>query len=71
MRIAMIGPFGFHPNKTMHSRARGLARPLVEFGHQEAIIRSLVHLLQQPDERQRLSNGARAHAAAHFGRVID
>jgi glycosyltransferase involved in cell wall biosynthesis len=38
MRIAMIGPFGFHPNKTMHSRALGLARPLVEFGHQVAII---------------------------------
>jgi glycosyltransferase involved in cell wall biosynthesis len=37
MRIAMIGPFGFHPNKTMHSRALGLARPLVQFGHQVAI----------------------------------
>jgi glycosyltransferase involved in cell wall biosynthesis len=37
MRIAMIGPFGFHPNKTMHSRALGLARPLVKFGHQVAI----------------------------------
>jgi hypothetical protein len=37
MRIAMIGPFGFHPNKTMHSRALGLARPLVERGHQVAI----------------------------------
>ena len=33
MRIAFVGPFGFHPNKTMRSRALGLARPLVERGH--------------------------------------
>jgi glycosyltransferase involved in cell wall biosynthesis len=29
----MVGPFGFHPNKTMRSRALRLARPLVERGH--------------------------------------
>lgn len=33
MRIAMIGPFGLHPNKTMESRALGLARALVRRGH--------------------------------------
>ncbi len=33
MRIAMIGPFGLHPNKTMDSRALGLARALVPRGH--------------------------------------
>jgi glycosyltransferase involved in cell wall biosynthesis len=33
MRIAMVGPFGFHPNKTMRSRALQLARPLVGRGH--------------------------------------
>ncbi len=33
MRIAMVGPFGFHPNKTMRSRALGLARPLAMVGH--------------------------------------
>ncbi|MBK8987593.1 MAG: glycosyltransferase family 4 protein [Chloroflexi bacterium] len=33
MRIAMVGPFGFHPNKTMRSRALGLARPLAARGH--------------------------------------
>jgi glycosyltransferase involved in cell wall biosynthesis len=33
MRIAMVGPFGFHPNKTMRSRALGLARPLSAQGH--------------------------------------
>ena len=32
MRIAMIGPFGLHPNKTMESRALGLARALVARG---------------------------------------
>ncbi len=34
MRIAMVGPFGLHPKSTMRSRAMGLARPLVERGHQ-------------------------------------
>ncbi len=34
MRIALVGPFGLHPNRTMSSRAFGLARPLVERGHQ-------------------------------------
>lgn len=29
MRIAMVGPFGFHPNKTMRSRALPLAKALV------------------------------------------
>ena len=29
----MVGPFGFHPNKTMRSRALGLARPLSAQGH--------------------------------------
>jgi glycosyltransferase involved in cell wall biosynthesis len=33
LRIAMAGPFGFHPNKTMRSRALPLARALVERGH--------------------------------------
>ncbi|MCI0397728.1 MAG: glycosyltransferase family 4 protein [Chloroflexi bacterium] len=34
MRIAMVGPFGFHPNKTMRHRALPLARALVRRGHQ-------------------------------------
>ena len=33
MRIAMVGPFGLHPNKTMASRALGLARPFTQQGH--------------------------------------
>lgn len=33
MKIAFVGPFGFHPNKTMRSRALGLGRPLVQKGH--------------------------------------
>ncbi len=37
MRIAMVGPFGLHPNKTMSSRALGLARPLVQCGHEVCI----------------------------------
>lgn len=38
MRIAMVGPFGFHPNKTMRSRAFQLAKPLVRRGHEVNII---------------------------------
>jgi glycosyltransferase involved in cell wall biosynthesis len=34
MRIAMVGPFGFHPNKTMRSRALPLARVLTKRGHE-------------------------------------
>jgi glycosyltransferase involved in cell wall biosynthesis len=33
MRIAMVGPFGFHPNKTMRSRALQLAKSLVRRDH--------------------------------------
>ncbi|MFK7801284.1 MAG: glycosyltransferase [Anaerolineae bacterium] len=33
MRIVMVGPFGFHPNKTMRSRALGFARELIKAGH--------------------------------------
>ncbi len=34
MRIAMVGPFGLHPNKTMRARAWRLAAALVARGHQ-------------------------------------
>lgn len=37
MRIAMVGPFGFHPNKTMRARAFRLARALARRGHQVAL----------------------------------
>ena len=33
MRVAMVGPFGFHPKKTMRARAFRLARALVQHGH--------------------------------------
>lgn len=33
----MVGPFGLEPNKTMSSRALGLARPLAARGHDVAI----------------------------------
>jgi len=37
MRIAMVGPFGFHPKKTMRARAFRLARPLAQRGHRVAL----------------------------------
>ena len=47
MRIAMVGPFGLHPNKTMASRALGLARPLTQQGHTVTIF---MPPWQTPDE---------------------
>lgn len=38
MRLVMLGPFGFHPNKTMRSRALGFARELVIQGHAVQIV---------------------------------
>lgn len=49
MRIAMVGPFGLHPNKTMRSRAFGLARPLVQRGHKVKII---MPPWQEPEKAQ-------------------
>lgn len=48
--IAMIGPFGFHPNKTMRSRALPLARALVQRGHQVCLF---MPPWQTPEEADR------------------
>ena len=50
MRIVMIGPFGFHPNKTMHSRAFKLAQAFVRRGHQVKIV---MPPWQTPEEANR------------------
>jgi glycosyltransferase involved in cell wall biosynthesis len=50
MRIAMVGPFGLHPNQTMRSRALSLARPLQQRGHQ---VRLLMPPWQTPQEAGR------------------
>ncbi len=47
MRIAMVGPFGLHPNKTMRSRAFSLARELVRRGH---TVQLFMPPWQTPDE---------------------
>lgn len=50
MRIAMVGPFGFHPNKTMRSRALGLARPLSAQGHTTQLFMPPWHTPQEADK---------------------
>ena len=50
MKIAMVGPFGFHPNKTMRSRALGLARPLSAQGHDVQIFMPPWHTPDQADK---------------------
>jgi glycosyltransferase involved in cell wall biosynthesis len=47
MRIAMVGPFGLHPNKTMDSRALGLARPFIQQSH---TVKIFMPPWQTPDE---------------------
>ena len=46
----MVGAFGLHPNKTMGSRAFGLARPLVNHGHEVCLF---MPPWQTPDEGDR------------------
>ena len=36
-RIAFVGPFGFHPNKTLRRRALSLAKPLARRGYEVAL----------------------------------
>ena len=50
MRIAMVGPFGFHPNKTMRSRALPLARILVQREHR---VQMFMPPWQEPAESDR------------------
>ena len=50
MRIAMIGPFGLRPNKTMGSRALGLARPLARRRREVAVF---MPPWQTPEEADR------------------
>jgi len=70
MRIAMVGPFGFHPNKTMRSRALQLARPLVKRGH---AVKLFMPPWQTPEEagRQWLVDGVQVSytklGASFFG----
>jgi len=46
----MVGPFGFHPNKTMRSRALGLARPLSAQGHDVKIFMPPWHTPDKADK---------------------
>lgn len=50
MKIAFVGPFGFHPNKTMRSRAMGLARPLVQKGHTVRLFMPPWHTPEEADK---------------------
>ena len=46
----MLGPFGFHPNKTMRSRAMGFARVLVSRGH---AVKMIMPPWQTPEEQDK------------------
>lgn len=46
----MVGPFGFHPNKTMRSRALGLARPLSTQGYAVQIFMPPWHTPAKADQ---------------------
>ena len=66
MRIAMVGPFGFHPKKTMRARAFRLARPLARRGHQVALFMPPWHTPQESG-RQWEEEGVAIHYAALKG----
>lgn len=51
MRIAMVGPFGFRPKKTMRARAFHLARALVARGHAVALFMPPWHTPEEADRR--------------------
>lgn len=51
MRIVMVGPFGFHPLKTMRARAFRLAQPLVACGHEVALVMSPWHTPEEAGRR--------------------
>ncbi len=52
-RIAMVGPFGFHPKKTMRARAFRLACALTRRGHTVAIWMPPWHTPQEADRTWR------------------
>lgn len=45
----MVGPFGFHPKKTMRARAFRLARPLVAAGHEVKMLMPPWHTPEEAD----------------------
>lgn len=49
MRIAMVGPFGFRPKKTMRARAFRLARELVTRGHTVRLFMPPFHTPEEAD----------------------
>ncbi|MGB1249254.1 MAG: glycosyltransferase [Candidatus Promineifilaceae bacterium] len=49
MRIAMVGPFGFRPKKTMRARAFRLARELVLRGHTVRLFMPPFHTPEEAD----------------------
>ncbi|MDT8306844.1 MAG: glycosyltransferase [Anaerolineae bacterium] len=53
MRIAMVGPFGFHPKKTMRARAFPLARELAAAGHQVSLFMPPWHTPAEADRSWR------------------
>ncbi len=65
----MIGPFGFHPNKTMRSRAFKLAQALVSAEHKVLIV---MPPWQTPDEadRQWIEQGVELHYVSLSGGIV-
>ncbi len=69
MRIAMVGPFGFHPNKTMRARAMGLARPLVQQGHTVSLFMPPWHTPEEAGRRWQ-EDGVALHYVRLNGGVL-
>lgn len=69
MRIAMVGPFGFHPKKTMRARAFRLARPLARRGHEVTLFMPPWHTPEEAG-RQWAEDGVAIHYTMLQGGVL-
>jgi len=65
----MVGPFGFHPNKTMRSRALQLAKPLSRRGHD---VKLFMPPWQTPEEanREGVEDGVQIRYTALNGGIV-
>ena len=69
MRIAMVGPFGFHPKKTMRARAFRLAREMVADGHDVALFMPPWHTPEVAGRRWTEDGVAITYVAVQAGTV--
>jgi len=69
MRIAMVGPFGLHPNQTMHIRALSPARVLARRGHELTLFMPPWQTPAESDKRWQEDGVTIRYVSLHGGMV--